>query len=261
MWQPSPNILDGSMAMARKAMPMEACAVVVNGELMPITNRSTQRNHFAMDKDEYFKATRDGGLEAIVHSHVYQPAMASQADRSMCETVGVPWLIVSVPTESWTVVEPAGFTAPLIGREWCHGSLDCWGIVRDGFTAFTGKRPPDFWRDWDWWHRGENTILDNVEKAGFCLLPQGTLPRHCDIVIMQFRSPVPNHLGLFIEPEGLILHQLSGRLSVRETYGGFYLQITQYIARHRDYLHDPAPPHDPNDRSVWTGEIRGREPS
>ena len=261
MWQPSDSILRDAMALANRHMPREGCGVVVRGALIEITNRSTELDHFAMDRAEYFAATRDGGLEAVVHSHAYLPAIASQADRAMCETTAVPWLIVSVPTEQWTVIEPAGYVAPLIGRQWCHGSLDCWGLVRDAFSAFTGKTAPDFARDWDWWHHGQNTILENVEAAGFALLPQETTPRHCDIVIMQFRSPVPNHLGLFIEPEGLILHQLSGRKSVREPYGGFFQQITQNIARHKDYLEALPPPHDPNDRLVWTGEIRGKEPN
>ena len=261
MWEPTPDLIADAMSMARHYMPREACGVVVNGRLISIKNRSSEKNFFAMDREEYFSATRDGGLEAIVHSHAYAPPRPSQADLAMCEATAVPWLIVSVPTETWTVVRPSGYIAPLIGRHWCHGSLDCWGVVKDGFTAFTGKPLPDFWRDWGWWELGQNTILDNVAEAGFRLLPQDTRPQHCDIVIMQFRSPVPNHLGLYIEPEGILLHQLAGRTSVREPYGGFFRQITMHIARHEDYVATPAPPHDPNDRSVWTGELAGQEPS
>lgn len=261
MWTPSDTVLRDAMSLARHHMPREACGVVVRGRLEEVTNRSTELDHFAMDRDEYFTLTKDGGLDAIVHSHAYLPPVASQADRAMCETTAVPWLIVSVPTEQWTVIEPDGYVAPLIGRQWCHGSLDCWGLVRDGFRAFTGKTPPDFVRDWDWWHQGQNTILENVEAAGFVLLGQDTAPRHCDIILMQFRSEVPNHLGLYVAPEGLLLHQLFGRTSVRETYGGFFQQITRYIARHRDFLDQAAPPHDPSDRRIWTGEIRGSEPS
>lgn len=260
IWQPDDDILRQAMAMAHHRLPWEACGVVIDGKFLEISNRSTEVDHFAMDREEFFQATRAGGLQAIVHSHAYLPAIASQADRAMCETTGVPWLIVSVPTEQWIVIEPSGYVAPLIGRQWCHGSLDCWGVVRDGFAAFTGKQPPDFARDWDWWHKGHNTIMDHVDDAGFALLSQGTTPQHCDILIIQFRSQVPNHLGLFIMPEAAMLHQISGRVSVRETYGGFFQMATRYIARHRDFLEAP-PWRDVADRSVWTGEIRGQEPS
>lgn len=261
MWKPSARVLDDALAMANSRIPWEACGVVVNGSFIEIPNRSTDPGQFSMDRDHYFRATKDGGLEAIVHSHPYMPAIASQADLAMCETTAVPWLIVSVPTGQWAVIEPTGsYVAPLIGRQWCHGCLDCWGVVRDGFMAFTGKRIPDFNRDWEWWKRGGNTIMENVESAGFVALPQGTPPQHCDIMIMQFRSDVPNHLGLFLMPEATLLHQVTGHPSVRETYGGFFQQCTRFVARHKELLEAP-PYRDVNDRSIWTGELRGREAS
>jgi proteasome lid subunit RPN8/RPN11 len=261
MWQPTEWVLESALAHATVEMPREACGVVVDGKFRPVPNESTVMDHFAMQREGFFRAVRDGKLEAIVHSHAYQPPIASQADLSMCETTNVPWLIVSVPTGKWTVIEPHGYVAPLIGRQWCHGSLDCWGLVRDGFTAFTGIELVDFDRDWDWWHKDQNLIVEKIESAGFKLLPQDTPPQHCDMIIMQIRAPVPNHMGLYIEPEGMLLHQLSGRVSVRETYGGFYQQATMYIARHLDFLAGQPPRHDPSDRRVWTGEIAGREPS
>lgn len=259
-WQPSPDILQAAMATARSRLPREACGLVVDGVFQEIANRSPEPHHFQMDRDEFFAATKTGQLDAIVHSHAYLPPIASQADRAMCETTNVPWLIVSVPVEQWTVIEPCGYVAPLIGRQWCHGTLDCWGVVRDGFRAFTGRAPPDFPREWEWWAHGQNTILDNVSAAGFVLLPQDTEPQHCDIVLMQFRAEVPNHLGLFIMPEACILHQLFGRTSVREPYGGFFQQCTRFFARHRDFCASP-PQRDVHDRSVWTGELAGQEPS
>lgn len=259
-WQPDDLILRDSLTMAHKRLPHEACGVVVNGRFQEIPNRLNATDRFAMDREAFFQATKDGGLEAIVHSHAYLPAIASQADKAMCETSAVPWLIVSVPTDQWIVIEPMGYVAPLLGRQWCYGSLDCWGLVRDGFKAFTGKDLPDFQRDTEFWKNGQNTIMDNIGATGFVALPQGTQPQHCDVIIMQIRSEVPNHLGLFFMPEAAILHQLRGRHSVRETYGGFFQMATRYVARHRDFC--DGPPHrDVADRSVWTGEIRGQEPS
>jgi proteasome lid subunit RPN8/RPN11 len=260
-WQPSDDVLLAAIEHATAHIPAESCGVVVRGKYKPITNRSTETDAFAMDRAEYFAATKGGGLEAIVHSHVYTAPIASQGDLAMCETTGVPWLILNVPVGSWNVIEPSGYTAPLIGRQWSYGSLDCWGLVRDGFKAFTGREIPDFVRDWEWWKTGKNIIEDNIEAAGFIKLDQDAEPRHCDVIIMQIRAPVPNHCALYIEPEGIMLHQLQGRVSVRETYGGYYRQATRYFIRHRDFIVDEPPPHDPTDRSVWTGENAGREPT
>lgn len=260
-WQPSEQILELALAHATAEMPREACGLVVGGVFQPVFNEAEQLHTFAMERDSYMQALKTGELQAIVHSHAYLPPIASQADLAMCEMTRVPWLIVSVPLNKWTVIEPSGYVAPLIGRQWGHGSLDCWGLVRDGFKAFTGIEMPDFDRRMEWWHRGDNTIMENVAAAGMTLLPGDTKLRHCDILILQVRAPVPNHLGLYIEPEGLILHHLANRTSVRETYGGYWASATVGVARHHDFLDYPPLPHDPADRRVWTGEIVGQEPS
>lgn len=33
--------------------------------------------------------------------------------------------IGGIPSEDWVRIEPTGFVAPLVGREWSHGVLDC----------------------------------------------------------------------------------------------------------------------------------------
>jgi proteasome lid subunit RPN8/RPN11 len=260
-WQPSPEVLAAALEHAGREKPHESCGVVVGGVYMDITNRATQIDNFSMDRDEFLAACKTGVLEAIVHSHVYSAPIASEGDLTSCERTGVPWLILNWPLGTYNVIEPSGYIAPLIGRTWCFGALDCWSMARDGFHAFTGIWVPDYPRKWEWWKRGENLIVENVEDAGFVNLGQDVQPRHCDMIVMQIRSEVPNHVALYVEPEGLILHHLQGHLSVRETYGGFFQKATRFIARYRDFLEHMPPPHDPNDRSVWTGEKRGDEPT
>jgi len=261
MWQPTPDILDAALAHAERDKPMESCGLVIEGRYVEVENQATERDNFAMNREQFLAACKSGRLEAVVHSHVYAPPIASEGDRTMCEMTAVPWLIVSWPTRAHTVIEPMGYVAPLIGRTWCFGALDCWGLARDGFKAFTGKDIPDFPREWEWWKTDRNLIVENVEAAGFVNLGPNVEPRHCDMIVMQIRAKVPNHVALYIEPEGLILHHLQGHNSVRETYGGFFQMATSFIARHKDFLEAMPPAHDPNDRSVWTGEQRGREPT
>ena len=70
-----------------------------------------------------------------------------------------------------------------------------------------------------------------------------------------------DHVGIYLEPDGILLHQLQGLNSVRETYGGFFQRATRAIARHKDFLEAMPPVHDPKDRSIWTGERAGEEPT
>lgn len=260
-WQPTQEIVDAALAHAARVQPVESCAVIVDGQYVEIDNVATDKDQFAMDRQQFLAACKSGTLEAVVHSHVYAPPIASQGDRTMCEITNVPWLIINWPVGNWAVIEPCGFVAPLIGRQWCFGALDCWSLARDGFQAFSGKEIPDFHREWEWWRKGQNLIVENVKTAGFVNLGGDVMPRHCDMIVMQIRSEVPNHVGLYLEPDSIILHHLQGHLSVRETYGGFWQKATRFVARHQDFMEQMPPVRDPNDRSIWTGEVAGREPT
>jgi proteasome lid subunit RPN8/RPN11 len=260
-WKPTDEIIHAALAHAEKSKPAESCGVVIDGRYVEIQNRATDRDAFAMDRHEFLAACKSGHLDAVVHSHVYSPPIASQGDLTMCEMTGVPWLIVNWPVGNLSVIEPCGYVAPLVGRQWCFGSLDCWGMARDAFKAFTGKTIPDFPREWEWWRHGQNLIVENVAAAGFINLGGDAQPRHCDMIVMQIRSEVPNHVAIYLEPDGIMLHHLQGQLSVRETYGGFFRKATRFIARHEDFMAQMPPLHDPKDRSIWTGEVAGQEPT
>jgi proteasome lid subunit RPN8/RPN11 len=260
-WKPTKKILEEALAHAERDKPMESCGVVVSGKYVPIANRATVVDHFSMDRREYLAACKSGKLQAVVHSHVYSPPIASQGDRAMCEITAVPWLILNWPVGTHAVIEPSGYVAPLIGRHWAFGSLDCWGLFCDAFKAFTGKEIPYIAREWQFWTRGQSLIIDSLDEAGFVNLGHDVEPRHCDMIIMQIRSEVPNHVGIYLEPDGIMLHQLEGLNSVRETYGGFFQKATRAIARHKDFLEAMPPIRDPKDRSIWTGEVAGQEPT
>ena len=59
-----------------------------------------------------------------------------------CEASGLPWHIVGIPSEDWIRIEPTGFVAPLVGRGWSHGVLDCYSLVRDWFLKPPRRPPP-----------------------------------------------------------------------------------------------------------------------
>jgi proteasome lid subunit RPN8/RPN11 len=186
-----------------------------------------------MDMRGYIAIEREHRVEAIVHSHVGWTPHPSDADRAMCEKIGKPWLIVSVPSGAWTVVEPSGWHAPLVGRSWVWGCQDCLAVVRDGLREHAGIVVPDFDRAWEFWKDGQDLIARQFESTGFRALPAGTPPKHCDVFGIQMPgSPVVNHLALFLAPD-LILHQLVGRPSRRELYDGRWQGLTMLHLRHR----------------------------
>jgi proteasome lid subunit RPN8/RPN11 len=240
-FEPTVDQVAAALAHAEAEQPMEACGVIAGDQYFRLRNEATVHDAFAMDMRGYHALDQQYGVAVIVHSHVYLPAIASDGDRAGCEKTGKPWLIISWPTGQSSVIEPSGWRAPLVGRQWAWGSLDCFGLVRDAFQAYTGILLPDFERDWLFWERGENLVAEHFAEAGFIKLPQDSEPKHCDVFGMKINAKVVNHLGIFLaEHGGVMLHQLMGRLSIREIYGGTYRQATVLHLRHRKFL-EPAP--------------------
>lgn len=184
-----------------------------------------------------------GEIVAVVHSHPDEAARASEADKVACEASGLPWYIVSVLPEDGIPVagevaqiEPCGYEAPLVGRHFTHGVLDCIQLVNDYYRRELGITLPDFERHDGWWDDGHSDLYtEGFPKAGF-VPAEGPIRKH-DVILMQIRSKnrVPNHAAVYLG-DGWMLHHLYGRLSSRDLYAGQYLEYTRQIVRHRSLL-------------------------
>ena len=87
-----------------------------------------------------------------------------------------------------------------------------------------------------WWNNGENLYLDNFKSAGFEEVRDGSL-KVGDGILMQIRSPVPNHAAVYIG-NGMILQHLHRRLSSRDLYDGYFQEVAVKVLRHRDAKND-----------------------
>lgn len=236
MVAPTALQIAAALAHAEECQPRESCGVIAGGEYVRVRNVVTDHDAFALDMREFHDVgKRAGRIDAVVHSHVRQAPIASDADRASCERIGVPFVIVSWPSGRATTIEPCGWRAPLVGRPWHWGSLDCISLVRDALDAYGGIKLPDYDRDWGFWDRGDDVVGRAVAGSGFVVLPPESQPQHLDVIGMRFRSPVVNHLGVFLAPDRL-LHHLIGQLSVRDPYSGFFRQITALHLRHERFV-------------------------
>lgn len=231
---------------AERMFPRECCGVIIvqkgKDTYIPCANVGGRDDNFAISPASYAMASDMGTIIAIVHSHPNAVARPSDADKVSCEATNLPWHIVhvSIPdgakdcvpvaTEIHTF-EPVGFEAPLVGRPFSHGVLDCYTLVRDKFKRDFGIILPDFEREDDWWYAGQNLYLDNFAKAGFEAV-EGPL-QVGDGILMQIRSPVANHAAVYLG-RGIILQHLAGRMSSRDVYDGYFQECTRMIVRHKD---------------------------
>lgn len=229
-------ILEAIRRHAAADHPREACGLVVVAKgrerYVPCRNVAAGTEHFVLPAEDYAAAEDIGEVVAVVHSHPDAPAAPSEADLVSCEASGLPWHILSWPADDLRTIEPSGYQAPLVGRAFAHGVLDCYTLVRDWYQRERGVLLPDFARRDDWWAHGEDLYLQHYVEAGFERISQDQPDLAGDVILMQLRAPVPNHAAVYLG-DGLMLHHLHGRLSSRDVYGGYWQEITRCVLRHR----------------------------
>lgn len=173
------------------------------------------------------------GIRAVVHSHPNESANPTQADIVACEKSGYPWVIIGWPSEVIRQIELTGYKAPLLGREFSYGVLDCYSLIKDALQEFCSIEIPDYYRHkYGWWKEGQNLYLDLYENTGFVKV--NSLEKY-DILLLQIASPVPNHAAIHIG-DGIIMHHLEKRVSCTDVYGGYWKKHTYGIYRHKDLI-------------------------
>jgi proteasome lid subunit RPN8/RPN11 len=230
---------------AEDCYPNECCGLiaVVKGreKYFPCENKSNNKDHFLLSPEDYSVVEDQGEIIAICHSHPDAPATPSQADRVSCETSRLEWYIISVDKESSIAsgeivsLTPSGYVAPLVGRTFSHGVLDCYALIRDWYKQEKNIDLLDFDRQDEWWNDSvSNLYMDGFPKAGFINTGQHTDLEVGDVLLMQIRSKnnVPNHAAIYIGAS-TILHHLYGRLSSRDIYGGMWQEYTRAVLRYK----------------------------
>lgn len=219
---------------AGREFPREACGLIINARgherYFACRNLAENQRDFIMDPADYARAEDAGEVMAVVHSHPNAPARPSQADRVACEASGLPWVIYALPAGTWAGLTPAGYRAPLVGRQFVHGILDCYSLVRDWYREERGVELPDFDRREEWWKKGDDLYMKNFSSAGFAPIPADAPLARGDVILMQLQAKVANHAAIYLGRDQ-ILHHVMKRLSCREIYGGFWKKVTRLVVR------------------------------
>jgi proteasome lid subunit RPN8/RPN11 len=239
------KLLQRLYACAQAAAPREACGLIVRGPRGRLLFHSAGNlagqpdQQFVLDPLAWQGAADLGEVVAIWHSHPNASAQPSMADRAQCEATALPWVITAWPSGAVVQIEPQGWQAPYVGREFHWGVMDCYTLIQDWYRRELGTVLPDFERRDGFWHptpahpRGQEIYLDNLAAAGFERVH--SVPRRHDLLVMQVLADVGNHGGVYLG-DGTLLHHLYGRLSTHDVYGGYWARHTRAVCRHRSLL-------------------------
>ena len=185
----------------------------------------TNHQEFILNPEDYVKADNTGDIVAVIHSHPLNPPVPSQADKVSCEDSGLPWYIVNPKTEEWGYLEPSGYKAPLLGRQWVWGVTDCWSLVRDWYKETKNIELRDWERPLTHDEFVDNPMFESCAwKTGFRQLRSDEKLENGDLIFMSICSAGLNHVAIFLD--GDVLHHLTDRLSCKEPYSEWLLKCT-----------------------------------
>lgn len=212
---------------AKQCGEAECCGFVIdNKTYLPCKNiSSTPTETFEIATEDWIDAEQQGEITAVVHSHPNGLPILSQADQFYQQQTGLDWWLVCD-----NKIHKFRYIKPLLGREFKHGEIDCLTLVRDAYML-TGINLPNYERQDDWWHNGQNLYLDLLPKNEF---EQVDDVQEGDVILVCLGSTTPNHAAIYIGNQ-FILHHCPNRLSKRDLYDGFWLKYTHSIWRHKQW--------------------------
>ena len=221
---------DDALVHAKDQDPKESVGLLLNirgkERYYPCKNLAiTSHQHFILNPEDYVKADNLGEITAIIHSHPISTPEPSQADKISCEQSKLPWHIVNPKTEEWAYVQPTGYEAPLLGRQWIWGVTDCWSLVVDYYKQEKGIILKDYERTMT----ADEFLFDPLFESyawrtGFRELRPDEKLEEGDVLLMSIMYPTLNHVAIFLGD--MVLHHLADRLSCREPYSEWLLKCT-----------------------------------
>ena len=232
------NWKDSALDHAKEQDPKESCGLLLNvkGKERYYSCKNLSMSsfqEFIIDPEDYVKADNIGEIIGIVHSHPVSPPTPSQADVISCEDSNLPWYIVNPKTEEWSYLEPCGYKAPLLGRQWVWGITDCWSLVRDWYKEEKKIELRDWERPLSFVDFNKDPMFERcASKTGFRKLRPDEKIENGDLLFMSIQSSGLNHVAIFLN--GDVLHHLSDRISCIEPYSEWLLKCTggryRYVA-------------------------------
>lgn len=215
--------------------PEEGVGYIKKGVFYPCENLAEDKIHsFEIDSSILLKKP-----DVIIHSHTItsgyrgDPHEPSREDLAGQIATDCEWAICV--TDGQVCEDPLYWgnpknRPPLLERQFIHNIQDCFCLVQDWYYAERKIILPNLPRD-PHWYETENHIEDKYAEWGF-EETDGKDMKVGDLILFKVRSPVANHLGVYVGDGKMMTHWLN-RLSEVQTIGLWKDYITK-VLRYRD---------------------------
>lgn len=231
-----PETQNAALQHAKEVFPQESCGIISKGVYHPMENKAADPlENFEIDPALYLDFVNGEGVEAVMHSHPNGPDCPTKNDMEGQEACAVPWgiipFVMGQPRRPffWGDQLPI---APLLERSFRMGVFDCYSLARDWYRLNWGLVLPVWPRDPDWWTKGESVIADGLEAMGFVRVEEPL--QVGDGFVGKIAGDLDHHCAVYVG-DGLILHHLPNRLSMREPLNNWKRRLPK-IYRHRSKL-------------------------
>lgn len=217
--------------------PEEAVAIVVNNEVVLMTNTSaTPQETFKVEPTEFWKYK--DSIQAVLHSHCFDLNDRSRLDHRVPSKED---MIGQINMNCWwgiTATEGEGTTPilwfgpdrnePYEGREFIFNVNDCLELVRDYYRRELGINIRPQARNWNWFET-ENLFEEAIDREGFVEVKIDEIQVN-DVVYFNILEDKTNHIGVYLG-DNQVLHHLFGRLSGIDSFSKWNRQIKKVVRK------------------------------
>lgn len=244
MLQLYPEYVEEIRAQAVECFPLEGAWLITKAGCRQVDNIADDpENYFDISETDVRQAHAEG-LLAVVHSHCNGKHYPSEMDMQFQVNTDVPWGILTCDGVvssriRWWGGKTADQLDSLTERTFCHGSADCYALVRDIHRLNYGIELPEFPREWDWWTTDSNMLSNGFKTAGFSRIHGDPQPGDVWLASLNHREGKLNHCGVLLE-NGLTHHQPGAGTPVNDSKKATIEPIYRYMqyiglwVRHKD---------------------------
>jgi proteasome lid subunit RPN8/RPN11 len=228
------------IALARETPSVEICGFIYRcwtGEPKVLECKNVAEKpseEFEISIDDQLKVEGLGQPLAVYHSHPASSSGFSPADIESAEEIALPFYLYDVQSGDWHEFVPESYSPSAIGRSWCLGFQDCYGVVRDHFRQEHGIYMADYERDESFSHENQGVISSSYEREGFVIAPISEV--QCDdILIFKSDKVLPQHFGVY-RGKNRFLHHLRNGLSCEQQLDAHWLSRLICAYRHKSLM-------------------------